>query len=180
MFRWYRNATVCYSFLSDVTYELGPDDHAFLTCSNEERLETSQQPAIVKALRSSKWFRRGWTLQELIAPVSVHFYSKQWRFLGSKLGDRPGTLRPDRFPELISNITGIDIDVLKGRLGLEELSVASRYAPFTSLLSRVLLLCRLGSSRDDNVVPETLSAELPNIAHCSSLVFSGLPASATP
>ncbi|KAK4234083.1 heterokaryon incompatibility protein-domain-containing protein [Achaetomium macrosporum] len=86
MFQWYRNAAVCYTFLSDVPYELGPDDYTFLTCGNEERLlETSGQPPIMEALRRSK-----------------------------------------------CDVTDIDIDVLKGHIGLEELSVASRYAPFAS------------------------------------------------
>ncbi|KAH8794225.1 hypothetical protein F5882DRAFT_426825 [Hyaloscypha sp. PMI_1271] len=38
---------------------------------------------------ASKWFTRGWTLQELIAPVKVLFYSRNWVSVGSKteLGD---------------------------------------------------------------------------------------------
>ncbi len=33
----------------------------------------------------SEWFTRGWTLQELIAPVSVEFYAKNWEPIGTKL-----------------------------------------------------------------------------------------------
>ncbi|PSN58997.1 hypothetical protein BS50DRAFT_605439 [Corynespora cassiicola Philippines] len=54
MFRWYRNATKCYVYLRD------------------------------PAFRQSKWFRRGWTLQELIAPASVEFFSREWQRLGDK------------------------------------------------------------------------------------------------
>ncbi|KAI5356658.1 putative heterokaryon incompatibility [Septoria linicola] len=40
--------------------------------------------ATYQALRDSRWFKRGWTLQELIAPAKVHFYGQDWTFLGSK------------------------------------------------------------------------------------------------
>jgi hypothetical protein len=36
------------------------------------------------AFRKSKWFTRGWTLQELLAPKSVKFFSKEGKLLGSK------------------------------------------------------------------------------------------------
>lgn len=75
-------------------------------------------------MRSSRWFTRGWTLQELIAPVDVIFYSQKWDPLGAKQGD---PLNNDwRFPYLLSDITGIDGDVLLGSLTLEDLSVATK------------------------------------------------------
>ncbi|KAI0531709.1 heterokaryon incompatibility protein-domain-containing protein [Xylaria digitata] len=76
MFRWYSNAKVCYAYLVDATDKDG--------------------------LASSRWFSRGWTLQELIAPKVVRFYSKNWGLLGSKseLGDT------------LEKITGIDAFVL--------------------------------------------------------------------
>lgn len=57
MFRWYRDAEVCYTFLSDVS---GPLD---------ERRNMA-------GFRSSKWFTRGWTLQELLAPDELRFFDK--------------------------------------------------------------------------------------------------------
>jgi len=54
MFRWYQNAAVCYVFLAD----LEPDAD----------LETN--------LPKCRWFTRGWTLQELIAPRVVMFYDR--------------------------------------------------------------------------------------------------------
>jgi len=33
---------------------------------------------------SSRWWSRGWTLQELIAPYDVEFYSQEWTYLTSK------------------------------------------------------------------------------------------------
>jgi len=65
MFRWYANSKVCYAYLSDVDFR---HDRAMF---NSE-------------LCKSRWFTRGWTLQELIAPSVVMFYSKDWRLLGSR------------------------------------------------------------------------------------------------
>ncbi|KAH6615020.1 hypothetical protein C7974DRAFT_403098 [Boeremia exigua] len=61
MFRWYKNADVCFAYLSDVS-------------SNDGR----------SAFRESRWFTRGWTLQELIAPVFVLFFTEDGTFLGNK------------------------------------------------------------------------------------------------
>jgi len=48
--------------------------------------------------RGSRWFTRGWTLQELIAPRNLVFYSREWSFLGTKAS----------FASDISSITGIE------------------------------------------------------------------------
>lgn len=64
MFRWYRDAAVCYAYLEDVTdvYELGRGS----------------------AFANSRWFERGWTLQELIAPKDVHFYDASGNFISRR------------------------------------------------------------------------------------------------
>ena len=61
MFQWYQNATRCYVFLSDVSLSAVTET---ATCNDWETL-----------FRKSEWFTHGWTLQELIAPVSVEFFS---------------------------------------------------------------------------------------------------------
>jgi hypothetical protein len=66
MFRWYQRSQVCYAYLSDVP----------------ER-ETDVY-AIRSAFRESKWFTRGWTLQELLAPKNVVFYNSGWVEIGTK------------------------------------------------------------------------------------------------
>lgn len=66
MFYWYQKATTCYVWLSDVS----TDDAV-----NWER-----------AFSRSRWFKRGWTLQEMIAPDSVRFFSKEGKFIGDKEG----------------------------------------------------------------------------------------------
>lgn len=63
MFRWYRNSKVCYAYLCDI----GKPD-----------------PEHDIDLKDSDWFSRGWTLQELIAPLKVEFFDSSWFNLGSK------------------------------------------------------------------------------------------------
>ena len=97
MFQWYRQATRCYIYLSDVP---DPKD---LTSTVES------------AFLSSRWFKRGWTLQELIAPSSVQFFSQAGELLGS---------RKSRTQQ-IYEITGIDIEALQGN-SLSEFSIDRR------------------------------------------------------
>jgi hypothetical protein len=73
MFRWYRDAAKCYVYLSDVPRAaVNTNDQ-----SNELHWKA--------AFQHSRWFRRGWTLQELIAPMLVEFFSKDWEQLGNKV-----------------------------------------------------------------------------------------------
>jgi hypothetical protein len=91
MFRWYWNSAKCYVYLSDVS--MGK-------CSGFSGL--SWEPAF----RQSRWFTRGWTLQELLAPQSVEFFSRDGKLLGSK----------DSLEQQIHEITGIAVKALQGQL----------------------------------------------------------------
>ena len=63
MFRWYQNATKCYVYLADVS-------------TKKRKLEAMySQLGWESAFRSSRWFTRGCTLQELLAPSIVEFFS---------------------------------------------------------------------------------------------------------
>lgn len=90
MFRWYRNADRCYVYLHDVSY----------VSADLNVAERIWEPAF----RRSRWFTRGWTLQELIAPASVEFYSREWTRLGDKIS----------LESLIHEITTIPIAALRG------------------------------------------------------------------
>ncbi|CZR53592.1 related to calcium-independent phospholipase A2 [Phialocephala subalpina] len=72
MFRWYRNAAKCYVYLPDVSSPV------------IDISDMSDQLPWEMAFRISRWFKRGWTLQELIAPTSVEFFSKNRDLLGDK------------------------------------------------------------------------------------------------
>ena len=104
MFRWYRNAAKCYAYLADVS--ISTSDPSAETC----------QSAWEADFRRSRWFTRGWTLQELLAPSSVVFYSSQHK----KLGDKKSLAR------VIHEITRIPIPALDGHL--DTFSAAERMA----------------------------------------------------
>src|SRR3984885_3787830 len=89
MYRWYQEAEVCYAYLADVV-------------PNAKSLE-------------SRWFTRGWTLQELIAPSNVIFLNEQWQEIGTK-----SSLRQELY-----NITRIPISILLGD-DLNHASIAQR------------------------------------------------------
>ncbi|KAK3292807.1 heterokaryon incompatibility protein-domain-containing protein [Chaetomium fimeti] len=65
MFKWYSDAEVCYAFLRDVKADEDPHWQW-------------------SAFRRSRWFTRGWTLQELIAPGVVYFYGADWKLIGCR------------------------------------------------------------------------------------------------
>lgn len=95
MFTWYRGSVVCYAYLEDLDGAAVRDDPSLL--------------------RKSRWFTRGWTLQELIAPSILVFYGVGWHEIGSRddlVGD-------------ISAVTGIEPGLfVHGRLS--HYSVAQR------------------------------------------------------
>ncbi|RYP86623.1 hypothetical protein DL769_000691 [Monosporascus sp. CRB-8-3] len=103
MFKWYQKATRCYVYLSDVS-----KGH----CAHDDGLLRS---AWKLDFRNSRWFTRGWTLQELIAPSSVEFFSAE----GHRLGDK------NSLEQLLHEITRIPIGALRGR-ALSELTVDER------------------------------------------------------
>ncbi|KAF1828673.1 HET-domain-containing protein [Decorospora gaudefroyi] len=103
MFRWYQNATKCYVYLSDVSTKKGK--------ASRFSTEIDWEPA----LRSSRWFTRGWTLQELLAPSIVEFFSQEWK----KLGDKKS------LKSLICKTTSIPPEALEGT-PLSQFSVNER------------------------------------------------------
>ncbi|KAF5873177.1 putative truncated het-r protein [Botrytis fragariae] len=102
MFRWYKNATRCYVYLSDV-----PRPCSY---STEDSIRVWEP-----TFRKSEWFTRGWTLQELIAPGSVEFFSNEGEILGDKIS----------LERCICEITGVPINVLRGS-ELSDFSFAER------------------------------------------------------
>jgi hypothetical protein len=90
MFRWYQNAEMCYVYLSDVS-----------SSTSDRNAKFSWRWK--RKFRKSKWFTRGWTLQELLAPRDVIFYDRNWRKLGTKSG----------YARWISKIAAIDPKALE-------------------------------------------------------------------
>ena len=100
MFRWYKDAVKCYVYLSDV--------------STGKHSRSSQQLWTL-AFEQSRWFTRGWTLQELLAPASVEFFSRD----GIRLGDKKS------LESQIYEITRITVQALQGE-PLSQFSIDER------------------------------------------------------
>ncbi|KAK2755434.1 het domain-containing protein [Colletotrichum kahawae] len=90
MMSWYEQSQVCYTYLEDVPFLLP---------------KTEQEDAF----RNSRWFTRGWTLQELLAPSKLIFIFKDWTRFATR----------EEMAYLISSITGIDTEFLH-TLAVEE------------------------------------------------------------
>ncbi|KAI0755331.1 heterokaryon incompatibility protein-domain-containing protein [Daedaleopsis nitida] len=106
MFSYYSLADVCYAYLEDVhcTSDAVPQD-----VSGSLRSQ-------YWALMSAAWFKRGWTLQELIAPDQVLFLSQEWTVIGTK-----ADLADD-----LERIAGIPRSVLRQEADVSDFSVAQR------------------------------------------------------
>ncbi|RDW58852.1 hypothetical protein BP6252_13328 [Coleophoma cylindrospora] len=92
MFRWYSRSEKCYVYLSDVSSK------------KRKRVAEETQGVQEQAFRESKWFTRGWTLQELLAPDSVEFFTQD----KCRLGDKRS------LEQQIHEITEIPISALRG------------------------------------------------------------------
>ncbi|KJA19370.1 hypothetical protein HYPSUDRAFT_1095940, partial [Hypholoma sublateritium FD-334 SS-4] len=85
MFKWYRRADVCIAYLAET---ITLDD-----------------------VKQDKWFTRGWTLQELLAPKFIKFFSKSW----IALSDNPNLSDTSRTSPLLyalSNASGLSMEEL--------------------------------------------------------------------
>lgn len=107
MYQWYTNAAFCYVYLSDVSGNCP-------SLSDDSLLPL--QLRYIDQFEESRWFTRGWTLQELIAPRVVLFYGCRWNAIGSL----PSLLNR------VSAITGIQPDVLDHTRPLADLNIARR------------------------------------------------------
>jgi hypothetical protein len=103
MFRWYQEATRCYVLLTDVFSAEPATDRV------------PDMPAWEEEFRRSRWFTRGWTLQELLAPRFVSFYSRDRTYLGDRYN----------LKQLIHQITNIPCPALAGA-PLDTFSVEER------------------------------------------------------
>ncbi|KAK0641291.1 heterokaryon incompatibility protein-domain-containing protein [Cercophora newfieldiana] len=106
MFEWYKRATVCIAYLSDL--------------EGTEHDPTSDEAwrQLKENLPLCRWFTRGWTLQELIAPGHLDLYDISWSRRGSKSSLKIRTL--------LTQITKIDENILSNTDNLLAIPVARR------------------------------------------------------
>lgn len=74
MYKWYNDSKVCLVYMVDVHRDASLDARAVEKAKHLERYPHIQ---------TSRWFTRGWTLQELIAPTNVIFYDSGWHFIAN-------------------------------------------------------------------------------------------------
>ncbi|KAK0639810.1 heterokaryon incompatibility protein-domain-containing protein [Cercophora newfieldiana] len=123
MYRWYQDAHICYAYMSDVSINGSSQPPAIssspdvVSAAKKRAADPPAKPllhtipsilrdydSLPRTFENSRWFTRGWTLQELIAPPLVEFYAQDWKEIGTKFSLR----------RAISRITGVDIRVLEG------------------------------------------------------------------
>jgi hypothetical protein len=102
MFRWYEDASICYVYLSDLN----------------DNIRGSGATSSTLSWESCRWFTRGWTLQELLAPSKLEFYDHAWDFLGER-NSRP-------ILQALSSITSIDEHILADSRRIHEVSIGTR------------------------------------------------------
>lgn len=96
MYTWYKRSEICFVFLNDY--------------------KSKDADVKVSALIQCRWFRRGWCLQELIAPRKVRFFDAELRYLGTK----------DDFRDGIAFITSVPTRCLTHQTEPGQYSVAQR------------------------------------------------------
>ena len=123
MFAWYRNSAVCYVYLSDVitdSFHYGDLQWLFSANQNDKEHRQSQYEEYIQELTpqltKSRWFTRGWTLQELLAPRQLELYGRNWQYLGSA----------KYLIDVLSSITNIKASVIQHDDSVSSCSVACR------------------------------------------------------
>ncbi|KAJ2988340.1 hypothetical protein NUW58_g4028 [Xylaria curta] len=102
MFKWYREARLCITYLADVTRDVElpiTSPRVFNRASSEER---------------SEWFFRGWTLQELLALQEMQFYDMDWTYMGTKR----------EMAVTLARVTRIDARYLSGAENFRDACIA--------------------------------------------------------
>ncbi|KZL64960.1 het domain-containing protein [Colletotrichum incanum] len=105
MFAWYKSSTVCFVFLSDLPPLENPEN----PFDRQPGLPYSQE-----AVGGCRWFTRGWTLQEPIAPARVEFYNSNWEMFTQK----------SECTWVLSCITSVAVSVLDSPSNLRQTPVA--------------------------------------------------------
>ncbi|KAK7988359.1 tRNA (carboxymethyluridine(34)-5-O)-methyltransferase [Apiospora arundinis] len=130
MYRWYADSTICYAYLGDLAPrkddgsngpQVQPDgdgdgdgDDVVMTEESDTRSEAA--PGLTRSLFRCRWWSRGWTLQELIAPVKLIFLDHDFKYRGTKLS----------LHTRITETTGIEKKILLNRKPLSSVHVARR------------------------------------------------------
>ena len=100
MWRWYHNAAECYAYLFDMPVQL---------------FQFPINGVAFEAFRRARWFSRGWTLQELLAPRKVLFCNSNWEIFAEKA----------EIGRVLSAITNIPLVFLDGTYEASDSNICS-------------------------------------------------------
>jgi hypothetical protein len=98
MFKWYENSEICFASIDDAPAGSGD---------------------IGKSMSKSRWFTRGWTLQELLAPKELIFFASDWSLIGTR----------HEYAWIVSDITGIEQKYLESQ---DTVSIQARQVLISS------------------------------------------------
>ena len=122
MYKWYQRSAVCYVHLADV--EVSDVELLLQRQSPDEFWHAPQGwPSLRDRFGKSSWFQRGWTLQELIAPMEVVFYDSRWNEIGHLMQIRKDVAKVTKISE---HYLGFDNDNLRYASVATRMSWASR------------------------------------------------------
>lgn len=124
MFKWYRDARVCITYLSDVRSGVSPNppEYEAVIDPSTKKSQPSEKQAQSRVFQRfdrdapSEWFSRGWTLQELLAPRDMDFYDTDWKYIGTK----------SSLAKEIQHITGMDAEYLTGARHFRKACIATK------------------------------------------------------
>ncbi|KAI0160630.1 hypothetical protein GGR57DRAFT_519501 [Xylariaceae sp. FL1272] len=102
MFAWYSQPYICLAYLADVH-----------SVRHGNKLD---MPMIQTEMRKSRWFTRGWTLQELLAPRTIQFFTDDWVHIGTKAS----------LSLILASITDIEEQYLLSEMSIHDASIGTR------------------------------------------------------
>ncbi|KAI1848753.1 hypothetical protein JX266_005612 [Neoarthrinium moseri] len=116
MFAWYRDSAICYAYLEDIVVPLKLFQHR--RGQDEWFIKNPDDPVALarQQFQQSRWWTRGWTLQEVLAPAKAEFFSADWTSLGQRR----------ELSGWISKFTTIHEEALKNRDSIWSFSIAQR------------------------------------------------------
>ncbi|GAB7360740.1 hypothetical protein MBLNU230_g0614t1 [Neophaeotheca triangularis] len=113
MFKWYKSASICYVYMRDVRANVKLQ---LADADIQQVVPGSSLQKTLSAFQDSRWFTRGWTLQELLASPRIIFFGSDWCELCS-LGD---------VASYVSFTTKVPVEALNHQKPLKEYSAAQK------------------------------------------------------